>query len=658
MTSKRYLFWDLETHNAGSEYSMTPREFFRLGQYAWNDGPVTLTEDYDEMIRVIREADYVVGHNIISFDLPVLFGRDSLEPLYMAMERKVIDTFYLAQLLTPAPYSYTDRTGHTYFDAASPIQAKKWLSLDNLCFQFGIEGKFGSLKEMAKKYNPAKTRVADLDYSLIPTDDEDFRMYAEQDVIAVRGLFDYLLARMKQVEYPGDYVWREMELMSATAGQMTSNGILVNKEYAEERINEQAKRREEVLALLRDKYGFPTEGKSPWASDAGKEATLRALADFGITPESRPDWPRNKPTAKNPEGSLKLGGEDLKLVAAGAGPEAEEFVDALAEMKGQRTLAQLVMDNMKPDGRVHPDVTSLQRSGRWSFTKPGVTIFGERTEALKKDKALFIAGEGKVMAGFDYSSADARAMAALSGDEEFARRFETDEDGNDLHDGHNLTGEAMFGKEIYWSRVDKNGKPTLRPVAKVGGHAQNYNIGAYKLAVTLNEASRKEGLGLTFWAPNGRGAKALPHPEDAIETPEMVANFNATYVWLKRFKDWAVREAEENGYVTNSWGRRMTVDEGREFTQAPALHGQSATREMMGDAILRLIRRGEYYIRALRAIIHDELLLELDEDRVEEDIKVIRECMEADFDPKTNVSIPIRFPVGYGYGKTWKDAGH
>lgn len=653
-----YLFFDTETHNAGRQYSMTPREFFRMGQYAWNDGPVRITEDYDEMLSIVRAADYIIGHNIISYDLPTLFGLDSLEPLYLAMNRKVIDTFYMANLLTPPPYSYTNRKGHTIYDAGSPERAKSWLSLDNLCFQFGLDGKSESLQELAKKHNPKGTKVADLDYGLIPLDDPDFRAYGIQDVVANREVYHYLLSKMKRDQFSGDYMWREMELMSATAGVMSSNGILVNQEYAAGRIEEMTVKREETLAILVEKYGFPTEGKSPWATDIGKAATLTALADFGITPETRPDWPRNKPTAKNPEGSLKLGGEDLMLLAEGAGDEAKEFVTALAALKGMRGIPQLVMDSMKEDGRVHPDVTSLQRSGRWSFTKPGVTIFGERTEALKADKALFIAGPGKVMAGFDYSSADARAMAGLSGDEEFARRFETDEDGNDLYDGHNLTGEAMFGHEKYWAKVDEKGKPTLRPAAKIGGHAQNYNIGAYKLATQLNEASRKEGLGLVFWAPNGRGAKPLPHPEDAIETPGMVESFNSTYVWLKRFKDWAVQEGEQYGYITNTWGRRMPVEEGRSYTQSPALYGQSTTREMMGDAILRLIRKGEYYIRALRAIIHDELLLELDEDRVEEDIKVIRECMEAVFDAKTNVSIPIKFPVGYGYGKTWKDAGH
>lgn len=661
--AKQYLFWDLETKNAGLQYGMEPLEFVRLFQYAWNDGPVrtrevNTAEDLEWVRSQVRSADYVVGHNVVSFDLPVLFGIESLEPLYMAMNRKVIDTFYLANLLTPPPYSYTDRGGHTYYDAANPTQAKKWLSLDNLCFQFGLPGKSESLQGLAKKYNPPKTKVADLDYGLIPTDDPDFLAYGIQDVVADRDLYHYLIAKLKRDKYPGDYVWREMELMSATAGVMPNNGILVNQEYARKRIAEMDEKREKTMALLVEKYDFPTEGKAPWSSAAGKAATLKALADFGITPETRPDWPRNKPTAKDPDGSLKLGGEELMALAEGAGPEAEEFVSSLAALKGMRTIPQLVMESMKEDGRVHPDVTALQRSGRWSITKPGVTIFGERNEALKADKALFTAAEGNVLAGFDYSSADARAMAGLSGDEEFARRFETDENGEDLYDGHNLTGEAMFGKEAYWAKVDEKGKPTLRPAAKIGGHAQNYNIGAYKLAVTLNEASRKEGLGLKFWAPNGRGAKALPYEEGCIETPEMVAAFNRTYVWLKRFKDHAVDEGEANGFVTNTWGRRMPVDEGRSYTQAPALYGQSTTREMMGDAILRLIRRGEYYIRSLRAIIHDELLLELAEDRVEEDIIVVKECMEHVFDAKSNVSIPINFPVGHGYGKTWKDAGH
>lgn len=659
MTEGTYLYFDIESHNAGTEHTMTPREFFRLGQYAWDDGPVQMTTDYDEFLAIIRSARYVVGHNIINFDLNVLFGADSIEPLTMATQRRVIDTFYLAHLLTPAPERFKNRDGrmHVLTPAKSPIgHSKSWLALDNLCFQFGIEGKFGSLKEIAKRYNPPKTLVSNLDYGLIDTDDEEFRMYAEQDVIAVRGLWKYLLQNLKDTGYSGDYVWREMELLSATIGQMSRNGILVNQEYANEKIDAAEAKKKETMAWLVENYDFPTEGKAPWSTTEGKAAILKVLNDYGVNDETRPDWPRT------PTGAHKMGGEDL--ISLCEGTEAEEFAEALAALKGQRTTAQQVMDNLQPDGRVHPDITSLQRSGRWSFTNPGVTIFGERTEALKEDKKLFTAAPGKVLAGFDYAAADARAMAALSGDPEFMRRFETDANGEDLYDPHNLSGEAIFGPDVYYGDGprDKTARPKLRAAAKPYAHGKNYNMGAFKSAHALNEVCRKEGIDLHFWAPKHEKSRsplpAIEKRQDSIDTRDMDRNFNESYPWLKMFKDAAVAEAEREGSVTNTWGRRMAIDAGREWTQAPALYGQSTTREIMGDAILNLIRRGDYYVRALRAIIHDELLLEFDEETIERDIAVVKECMEQVYDPGTDVSTPLAFPVGYGYGRTWFEAGH
>lgn len=671
--AKRTLFYDTEGYSAGREIELGPRKYVRLFQYAWDDGPVHLTSDYDEMLSLIREADYIVAHNQLSYDLTALFGYESLEPLYMAMNRKVIDTFYVANLLTPAPPFFRMLSGAAASETTDPVgHAMRWLSLDNLCFQFGLEGKIGDLKEIAKKYNPPGTKVADLEYGLIPLEDEEFRAYSVQDVIAVRSLYHYLLSEIKRQDYPGEYIWREMEALSAIVGQIHRNGIKVDVEFAEARIAQQEKRKVELMAKLVAEYDFPQTGKSPWASADGKAATLRALADFGFTPENTPEWPRT------PTGAPKLGGKDLLLFTEGT--DAEDFVRTLGELKGQRSTAQLVLDNLKPDGRVHPDITALQRSSRFSFTRPGVTIFGDRTEELKQDKAIFRAEEGNVMAGFDYSSADARAMAALSGDEEYARRFETDPEGNDLHDGHNLTGEAVFGADIYYGDLPrtKESKPFLRPVAKVYGHSMNYAIGAYKLAKALNLACKQGKIDLFFWAPSGKGAEPIVVPEkfrhivrnDALvvaedEIPEgmfltrnMIAQSNESYPWLTRFKEEAYREAEQNGYITNTWGRRVHIPAGREYTGGPAAYGQSATTEIMKDAVLRLIRKGEYYIRSMRAIIHDELLVELAEDRVEEDIEVIRECMEVTYDPGTNISMPMHFPVGYGYGKTWRDAAH
>lgn len=671
------LFWDLETFRAGREIELGPDTFVRQMQYAFGDDPVSVTYDRSEMLEIVRSAPINVTHNGISADLTWLFGYDSIEPLYMAMDRRVVDTYYLAHLLTPAPERYQRRNGSWSVETDDPVgYAKGWLALDNLCYQFGLPGKIGDLKELAKRYNPPATKVADLEYGLIDLNDPDFKAYGDQDIIAVRGLYRYLLDQIQRQKYPGEYIWREMELLSATVGQIHRNGILVDQEYAKARIQEQEEEKTKTLQWLIEKYDFPQTGKSPWASSEGKAATLKVLADFGFTPENTPDWERT------PTGAPKLGGKDLLTFTEGT--EAEDFVRALAALKGARAISHTVMENVKPDGRVHPQITSLQRSGRWSFTDPGVTIFGERNERLKADKALFVAAPGNVMAGFDYSSADARAMAALSGDKEYAKRFDTDEEGNDLYDAHNLTGEAVFGADAYYGDGPRDAKarPAVRPATKVIGHGSNYNIGAYKLANSINKACREEGLDLFFWAPAGKNkdgtlrAKPIPVPEKYAHvvrndeltgepipegmflTRDLQAQMKETYAWLTRYKEQQYKFGEENGYVENKWGRRMQVIKSRAYTQAPAQQGQGATREVMGDAILRLIRKGEYYIRSLRAIIHDELLLEFKEDRIEEDIHVVKECMEVTFDPGTVVSLPIKFPVGYGWGKSWKDASH
>src|SRR5699024_11304059 len=102
----KFLYFDIETHGIEKRWDMSPEDYFRLGQYAWDDADVVLTTDYDEMLEQIRKARYVVGHNIHSLDLSVLFGADSLEPLTMTQNKRVIDTMALATLLPPAPYEF------------------------------------------------------------------------------------------------------------------------------------------------------------------------------------------------------------------------------------------------------------------------------------------------------------------------------------------------------------------------------------------------------------------------------------------------------------------------------------------------------------------------------------------------------------------------
>ena len=260
---KNYTYFDIESHSVGRQYDMPPREFMRLFQWAVNDGPVQMTTDYDEAMAVLADADYLIGHNIVGFDLSVLYGTDSMRPLELALENKVIDSFVLASLVHPAPYSYVNRHGRTVYDGAKPERAKSWLALDEQAFQLGVEGKFGDLKELAKKHNPPKTKVGDLDFGLIPLDDPEFLEYARQDIIALRQVYHALIARLKAQNYSGEYVWREMLVWSINA-QITRNGVLVNQEEAQARVEELAAERDRIMDWLVEDFDMPYWRPALW----------------------------------------------------------------------------------------------------------------------------------------------------------------------------------------------------------------------------------------------------------------------------------------------------------------------------------------------------------------------------------------------------------
>lgn len=607
--SKKYLYWDLETHNAGREYSMEPREFVRLAQYAWNDGPVTLTSDYDEIREAVLEADYIVGHNIIAADVSWLFGRDAPEPMILALQKRIIDTFYLAHLVDPAPAVFTDQNGHTHYDGGKPEKAMKWLSLGNLTHQYGLPGKFGDLKEIAKRFNPPKTLVRDLDFGLIDVNDEEFRFYAEQDVIAVRALYKHLLQKLKDSPVPGEYVWREMVVASINA-QITRNGWVVDTDKAQARVDALAKKRDEIMDWLVKEYDFPTEGKSPWASAAGKEVIFKVLADHGITPETH-DWPET--ATGNPSLSSDA------LVSLTKGTELEEMGSALAALKGQRSLAQLALESTHPDGRVHPQITALQRSGRTSTTRPGLTIWGAK-EGLSDDKAYFVADPGCKLVEMDFSSADSRAVAALSGDPKFALRF-------DAPDAHDLTGEIFWDKDYYYAN-----RAELRPTAKMAGHSMAYRVGAKTLAKSLGV--------------------------DVDTAKGYIEAYNHEYSGVAAWQNDVTREGD-SGWVTNSWGRRMRVDPDRSYTQSSGLLGQSTTRDVLFDGLIAIAEDKLEVLRWLKATIHDAVVWSIPETELDWAVEYILSKMEMDFVPHTRYGQTIRFTMEAGSpADNWEDASH
>lgn len=600
------LFLDIETHNAGKQWDMPIEEFFRMGQFAWGlTGEVVLTTDLSEVLAQMRAATTVVAHNGHSFDFSVLLGD---EALHWTMQGRLFDTWVQASLVFPAPDVYTDRAGHTYRGAAAPSIAMKWFSLDNLGFQLGAGAKEGDLQSLAKKYNPKGTKVADLDYSLIPTDDPEFRAYGVQDVLLLREVF-LALVRARPFE-PYDI---RCQKTAAIDAQMTRNGIAVDIPLARKRVADAAAKRDRLLADLQVKYDFPTVGLAPWSSKLGKVAILRALGDQGIFPEEIEGWPFGK-TGPSLAGDV--------LIEHTVGTPAEEFGETLAQLKGQRPLAQQTLDYVKDDGRVHPSIVGIQRSGRRSVTKPGMTTWSTRGDkAFEKD--YIVATPGHRLIEFDLSNADQRIVAALSGDPEYAKRFLPGSD------GHEINGRIMYG-DLYDTDPD-----FYRDRSKAPGHAWPYGAGVNRLVLTTG----------------------LPVEDIQRFVDGMAAAYPVLVKWQAK-----VRRAGDAGWIQNLWGRRMVIDKfydhdwnewrTRSWTQSPALHGQSGTTEVLYDGLLAMYEQDPQLLLWVVCTIHDAILTDPPVDQVDYMRTSVAACMETTING-------IDFPVSSGpAGLTWHEAAH
>ena len=586
----KVLYLDIETHEAERMWDMPLSEFFRLGQFSFGTDPnITLTPDYREVLEACKQAEGIVAHNGHAFDFSVLLGGEALE---LALDNRLFDTMVYANLACPAPRMFKMRPNdegksRTVITEGKPEMVSMWLSLDNLAFVFNLPGKEGNLKALAKKYGG---------FGLIPTDDPEYLAYAEQDIHMLRGITTELLYTHK----PTTYDWRE-QMKSAIDAQMSRNGFRVDVAAAQQRVLDLAERKAELLADLVE-YGLPQEGKMPWRTKPGKEAVIRALANFGVNPEEMPDWPQLK-TGPSLSGPV--------IVEFTAGTEAEEFGITLAELQGQRSLAEQALTYLHNDGRVHPSITGWQMSGRRSVTQPGLTTWGERNPI---DKAYLIASEGRKLIEFDLSNADQRVVAALSGDPEYAKRFV------EGADGHEISGRLMYGNAAYDSDPEAH-----RTIAKALSHAYAYGARPKKLAATSKQ------------------------PLSMAE--QFVAAMRRAYPGVIAWQD-RVRELGARGFVVNRWGRRIMVDKDRAYTQAPAAHGQSGTTEVLYDGLIRMAKKDLRLIQWLVCPVHDAILMDVPE----EEIEYVRAVVPGYMVQTIN---GIEFPVSAGpAGRTWAEARH
>ena len=329
-----------------------------------------------------------------------------------------------------------------------------------------------------------------------------------------------------------------------------------------------------------------------------------------------------------------------KKPSKGAWPTDEEtlselsdrhpIIEALLDYRGLRKLLSTYIEPFAQyvsplDGRVHTTFNqALTSTGRLSSSNPNLQNIPIRTEQGREIRKAFVPGEsGQVMMSADYSQIELRVMAHLCGDEHLRQAFRA---GQDIHAA---TAAKIFGKKV--EDVDAN----ERRIAKTANFGIMYGISSFGLAQRL-KCSR-------------------------AEAKQLIDDYFASFPSIRSFIDSTLAKARETLYTETMFGRRRYIPDinshnaniraiaERNAVNAPI---QGSAADIIKLAMIRVdgrLRAGNFRSRMVLQI-HDELLLEVPVEEVEEVKKLLVEEMQG------VVGLTVPLTVECNYGKTWLEA--
>jgi DNA polymerase I len=274
-------------------------------------------------------------------------------------------------------------------------------------------------------------------------------------------------------------------------------------------------------------------------------------------------------------------------------------VTKLLEYRGlEKTLSafgESVLSLINPKTkRIHPDFNQYGAdTGRFSCTRPNV----QQIPATSDFRKCFIAAPGYKLVTCDYSQAELRILAELSGDPAFVDAFKS---GADLH---TLTASQMFGVPI--AQVEK----PQRNAAKAINFGLAYGMGpgglAPRLSVSLDEA--KELISRYFKAYPGVQKWLDKAAKDAVRV-----GYSATSLGRKRFynlPDESLKRVSEDDY------RKQIAAIERQGKNTP-IQGSNADMTKLALIYLRDALKG-WDARTVNTV-HDEIVVEARVDQAEE----------------------------------------
>ncbi len=331
---------------------------------------------------------------------------------------------------------------------------------------------------------------------------------------------------------------------------------------------------------------------------------------------------RELPTGKKTKSGFSTDSDVLEELAK----TTEDPVPALilrfrAMSKLLNTYVLTLPNQVDLEGRIHTSFLQTgTATGRLSSKNPNLQNIPIRTEEGRRIRNAFVAKDGCTLLSADYAQIELAVLAHVSGDAELCRAF------NQADDVHRQTASLIFNTAADLVT------PAQRRIAKTINFGVIYGMSAFRLAGDL-EISRREAQGF-------------------IDT------YFERYSGVASFIKETVAKAEKDGFVTTQMGHRRSVPDinssnrtVRQASERIAVNSviQGSAAEIVKIAMLNIDRALKQKNLKARLLlqVHDEVILEVPDEELEEVTSLVRRAMEG----AVKLSIPLR--VSIESGKRW-----
>jgi DNA polymerase-1 len=334
----------------------------------------------------------------------------------------------------------------------------------------------------------------------------------------------------------------------------------------------------------------------------------------------------------------KLGLPVIKKTKTGYSTDAEvldelssqhEIVEKILNYRGLVKLKSTYTDGLisciGEDGRIHSTFNqTVTATGRISSTDPNLQNIPIKMEQGRRIRKAFIpSSKDYIIMSADYSQIELRVLAHISGDESFIDAFRK---GQDIH---TRTASEVFGVPL------EEVTHKIRSRAKAVNFGIMYGLSDFGLARDL-KISRKE-------------AKSY------------IENYFRRCHKIKEYLDSAVDEGKKNGYVRTLMNRIRYIPEinssnhnTRNFGERLAMNTpiQGTAADIIKIAMVRVDRmlKQQGFKSKLILQVHDELILEVQRDEIEQVRRLLKEQMEG----AVELSVPMN--VDINWGENWYEA--